>query len=143
MPIPPATSTGGFTVTHREVFDAFEALGPLRIISIAGPSVFESIGRLQRWGFADGHMNAFTDAYHWHLELARFRHVRSRDEVHERSGRRVLYFELREEAEAAPFLRVYLHREKDEAFDAAREHAFGVLHARLDAGASLSSEVAP
>jgi hypothetical protein len=126
-------------MTHRELFDAFTTLGPLRIISIAGPSVFESICRLERWGVADGYMNAFTDAYHWHLELARFRHVRTRDEVHERSGRRVLFFELREEAGAEPFLRVYVHRAKNEAFDDAREQTFTGLHAVLGAGADVAS----
>lgn len=126
-------------MTHRELFEAFTALGPLRIISIAGASVFESICRLEQWGINDGYMNAFTDAYHWHVDLGRFRHVRTRDETHDRSGRRVLYFELCEEAGAEPFLRVYVHREKNVAFDDTREQAFNGLHALLGTGAAVAS----
>lgn len=126
-------------MTHREFFDALDALGPLRIIAVSGPSVLESIGRLERFGFADGHMNAISATCHWHVDLRRFRHLRTRDEVHARSGRRVLFFELGEGADAAPFLLVYVHRGKDEEFDDARLSRFTALHATLAGGAGVTS----
>jgi hypothetical protein len=126
-------------VTHREFFDALKGLGPFRIISICGPSVFESICRFDAYGIADGHLNAITDAYHWHIALARFRHLRACDERHERSGRRVLYFELREEAGAAPFLLIYLYRGKDEEFAPAREAGFAALRERLAADGMVTA----
>jgi hypothetical protein len=124
--------------SHARFFDLLGALGALRVISIAGASTFEAICRFGPHGFAHGHMNAITPAYHWHVSLARFRHVRSCDEVHERSGRRVLFFELREEAAAEPFLRIYLYREKGVDFEPGPEAAFAAAHAGLAAGVSLA-----
>jgi hypothetical protein len=124
-------------MTHREFFDALRALSPLRVISLAGPSLFEAICRLERYAIRDGVLNAFSDQYHWHLDLSRFRHLRSHDEIHERSGRRVLYFTLREWADAEPFLLMYLFRGPREDFDAARETHFAALHARLAAGTEI------
>lgn len=132
-------------MTARELFAAFRRLGPLRVISVAGPSVFEAILELGAFGVAGGWLNAMTPAYHWHVDLSRVHHVTTRDTVHERSGRRVLFFELREEedgAEAEPFLLVYLHRGKGEGFGAAREAAFAELHARFAAGGELAPEAA-
>ncbi len=126
-------------MTHREFFDALRELGPLRVISVSGPSVFEAICRLDAYGIADGHLNAITDAYHWHVALERFRHLRSHDEVHARSGRRVLFFTLHEDAAAEPFLRIYLHRSRGEEFAPGREAAFGALHARLESGVAVAS----
>lgn len=126
-------------MTHQDFFDALRALGPLRIISQSGPSVFEAICRLDAYGIREGHLNAITDAFHWHVTLERFRHVRSHDEVHARSGRRVLFFALRESPEAAPFLLVYVHRGKGEDFGAARAARFTDLHTRLAAGADVAS----
>ena len=59
-------------MTHREFFDALRDLSPLRVISVVGPNVFESICRVDRYALADGYLNAITDAYHWHVELGRF-----------------------------------------------------------------------
>lgn len=126
-------------MTHREFFESLRVLGPLRVISQSGPSVFEAICRLDAYGIQDGHLNALTDAYHWHIDLARFRHVRSHDEVHTRSGRRVLYFALRETPEATPFLFVYLYRGKQEEFGETREALFAELHTQLAAGAEVRS----
>jgi hypothetical protein len=126
-------------MTHREFFDALRALAPLRVISVSGPSVFEAICGFGPYGVADGHLNAITDAYHWHLDLSRFRILTSRDETHARSGRRVLFFELREAAGAEPFLLVYLHRAKGEDFAPAREERFAGLHARLGRGEEMHS----
>lgn len=124
-------------MTYREFFDALRDLNPLRIISPAGPSVFEAIARFDAYGIADGHLNAITDAYHWHIALERFRHLRSYDEVHARSGRRVLFFALREAAAADPFVLIYLYRGKNDDFDAARTARFADLHGRLGAGVEM------
>lgn len=126
--------------THRRFFELLAALGPLRVISISGASVFESLCRFERHGFADGHMNAIAPEYHWHVDLDRFRFARSRDEVHARSGRRVLFLELCESPDARPFLTIYLHRAKDAEFDPAFEKAFLAAHAELGTGRELASE---
>jgi hypothetical protein len=126
--------------THRRFFELLSAVGPLRLISICGPSVFESLCRFERHGFSDGHMNAITPEYHWHVELSRFRFARSRDDVHARSGRRVLFLELAESPDARPFLTIYLHRAKNAEFDPAFEKAFLDAHAELGAGRELASE---
>ena len=123
--------------THQRFFEHLGELSPLRIISIAGGSVFEALCDFGPFGIARGHMNAMTDAYHWHVDLARFRHLRSRDTVHARSGRRVLFFELAEGPEARPFLSIYLYRDKDVGFGDVREKQFLEMHAALEAGVAL------
>ena len=135
-----ASAAGSVPWSHRRFFDALGALGRLRVVSRSGPSTFEALCRFGPYGFGHGHMNALTDAYHWHLALDGFGHVRSCDTVHERSGRRVLFFELRERAEAAPFLFIYLHREKGEEFDAQRERQFAAIHAELSGGRALEPQ---
>lgn len=135
----PETTPAAAAWTHRRFFDALRELGRLRVISRSGPSTFEALCTFGPYGFGHGHMNAITDAYHWHLALAPFRHLTTQDTVHERSGRRVLFFELRESAEAAPFLFIYLHREKGEEFDALREKRFAELHAELASGRVLAA----
>lgn len=124
--------------THEGFFRTLRDLGRLRVISQCGASTFEALCELGPFGFAHGHMNAITDAYHWHVSLARFRHVQSHDALHARSGRRALYFELREQAGAEPFLRIYLHREKGEEFAPGREALFATLHREWIDGAALA-----
>lgn len=124
--------------THRRFFDVLGTLGRLRVIVRSGPSTFEALCRFGPYDLARGFMNAITDAYHWHLALAPFRHLRSRDAVHERSGRRVLFFELREAPDAAPFLLIYLHRDKGAEFDPECEQAFARAHADLCDGREIS-----
>jgi hypothetical protein len=126
--------------THRRFFTALGPLSPLRVISSCGASTFEAICSFGPFEFAHGHMNAITPAYHWHVALKRFRHLASVDRVHARSGRRVLCFELRDEAEATPFLSIFLYRDRGEDFDAAREAGFAALHAELAGGVALSTE---
>lgn len=128
------TATGGAHWTARRLFEALRELGPLRVISPAGPSLFEAICTLGAFGIADGWLNAITPEYHWHLRLDGFRHLTSKDEVHARSGRRVLFFELRETAEGEPFLWIYLHRGKGEELGGSREVIFGALHRELAGG---------
>jgi hypothetical protein len=125
-------------MTAHEFFAALTTLNPLRVISVSGPSVFETICRFERWTVGDGHMNAITDAYHWHIDLARFRWLRTQDAVHARSGRRVLFFALAEDATAPPFLLVYLYRGPREDFEAERESAFAALHRTLGAGVEVT-----
>lgn len=124
--------------THADFFRLLGGLGPLRIISRSGPSTFEALCRFGPHGFAGGHMNAITEAYHWHLKTSGFGFVRSHDTVHQRSGRRVLFFELREDAESPPFLFIYLYRPPKEDFEAEAEKRFLEAHASLGEGAALS-----
>jgi hypothetical protein len=128
--------------THRRFFEILAELSPLRVISISGPSVFEAICGVGPFGIADGHLNAITDAYHWHVDLADFTRVRSRDQTHARSGRRVLFFELLARGDdARPFLSIYLHRGKGEEFAPEREARFLAAHRDLAVGVELRSEV--
>lgn len=126
-------------MTHREFFDALKPLSPLRVISITGPSVFETICRLDAYGLKDAQLDAITDAYHWHVNLAQFRHLRSHDEMHARSGRRVLFFTLHDRDGAEPFLRIYVHRARGEEFDAERERRFAEVHARAAQGVEVTA----
>jgi hypothetical protein len=136
-----AAEAGAAPWTARRFFEALRALSPLRVISPSGPSLFEAICTLGPFGVADGHLNAITPEYHWHLRLDGVRHVRSKDETHARSGRRVLFFELREEAGGGePFLWIYLHRGKGEEFDPVREGAFAALHRVFAEGRELEVE---
>lgn len=110
------------------------------MISISGPSVFEALCTFGPYGFAGGHMNAMTPAYHWHLKLSGLARVRTRDEVHARSGRRVLFFELYEPRASAPFLRIYLYRDKGAEFEPEREARFARAHAELAQGVEFVPE---
>jgi hypothetical protein len=132
-----AIAAGGDPWTARRLFEALRDLGPLRVISPAGPSLFEAICAVGPFGIADGYLNAMTPDYHWHLRLDGFRHLTSKDEVHARSGRRVLFFELREAAGGEPFLWIYLHRGKDEEIGARREEIFAALHRELADGRTV------
>jgi hypothetical protein len=110
------------------------------VIHRAGASTFEALCTMGPHGFAEGHMNAITDAYHWHVKLSGFGHLRSYDQTHARSGRRVLFFALCERAGAAPFSFIYLHREKGEEFAPDREQLFLAAHAEFAEGRDLATE---
>ena len=125
------------SVDVADVFDLIRQLGPIRVIQITGPSIFETICELDNFSIADGWFNAITPQYHWHLELERCRHLTTRDTIHERSGRRVLFFELREDPEQDPFLLIYLHRGKGEEFEADRDSLFADWHSRCSDGALM------
>ena len=71
------------------------------------------------------------------MGLDGFRRLVSRDEVYGRSGRRVLFFELRESEEAEPFLRIFLYRKAGEEFGEERERLFGELHDELAVGVAV------
>jgi hypothetical protein len=132
-----ATAGSGEPWTARRFFTALAGLGPLRVISQSGPSTFEAICEVGAFGISGGYLNAITSSYHWHLRLDGFAHLVSRDEVHERSGRRVLFFELRGDPEDEPFLRIYLYRHVGEDFGRERESRFGELHRELGSGAMV------
>ncbi|HEX4497684.1 MAG TPA: hypothetical protein VIE43_18570 [Thermoanaerobaculia bacterium] len=123
--------------TARRFFRDLADLGTLRIISQAGPSTFEAICEVGAFGIADGYLNAITSSYHWHLRLDGFGHLRSRDETHQRSGRRVLFFQLASDAAAPPFLSIYLYRGAGEELTPERLARFAELHRELGAGVTV------
>jgi hypothetical protein len=123
----------GWTATR--FFDLLPKLGRLRVISVCGPSVFEAICEAGPYDLAGGSLNMVTPAFHWHLAIDRLRHLRSHDGEHKRSGRRVLFFELREAPDAAPFLRIYVYRPPRQDFDPAVVDVFLAAHAELAEGA--------
>lgn len=125
--------------TAPRFFELLQALGRVRVISICGPSVFEAICRVAPFEVRDGFLNLITDAYHWHLALDRIGHLRSRDTEHARSGRRVLFFELAERADAPPFLRIYVFRAAGEAFDPEVLTRFEDVHRELADGVALAA----
>ncbi len=130
-------SNGDGFLGVSEFFKNLRVLSPLRVIQISGPSIFETICSVDSFSIKDGWLNAITPHYHWHLELNRFRHLTTRDTIHERSGRRVLLFELRESGDDEPFLLIYLHRDKGEEFDRARRDAFAALQERCSEGVHI------
>lgn len=121
-------------------FAQLSKLGPLRVISVCGPSVFEAICDFRDYEVRGGMLNAITPAYHWHFHLGRFGHLQSHDTIHKRSGRRVLFFELREQAESSPFLLVYLYRPPESEFEADQEKFFAEAHDELGSGVVLERE---
>jgi hypothetical protein len=123
--------------TLPRLFDELRGLGALRVISHAGPSIFEAICAVGPYGVAEGHLNAITDGYHWHVDLRLTARLRSGDSVHARSGRRVLFFDLLEDGGEQPFVSIYLHRAKGEEFAPERLDRFARLHAELGAGVAL------
>ena len=122
-------------------FDLLQDLGPLRVISVCGPSVFEAICEAGDYEVQGGSINMITPVYHWHFAYGRFAYLRSHDTIHKRSGRQVFFFELREEGEESPFLRIYLYRPPGEQFSAVAVDHFQRAHAELGDGVSLSPGV--
>lgn len=131
-------STSPWTV--KRLFEELRELSPLRVISICGPSVFEALCEVGAFGVAQGHLNAITPSYHWHLRVDGCARLRSRDELHARSARRVLFVELFEPDVERPFLSIYLHREKGAEFEPARLERFAALHALAADGLALVPE---
>jgi hypothetical protein len=118
-------------------FSALPVLSPLRVISQCGPSTFEAICAFGTHGFANGFLNAITPTYHWHVRVEGIGEISSHDETHARSGRRVLFFALRERSGESPFLHLYVHRERGAEFEPERQQAFARLHAEFSAGVRL------
>jgi hypothetical protein len=128
--------------TARRFFATLTRLGRLRIISQCGPSTFETLCRVEHFTLAQGFVNVISEDYHWHLLIDGFGHLRSRDEVHKRSGRRVVFFELRRDDEAEPFLLIYLYRGTAQEFGEEPLRLFAEMHRDLAAGAHLEGEAA-
>lgn len=133
------TPRPGWTVTR--FFDLLPKLGRLRVISVCGPSVFEAICEAGAYSVEGGSLDMVTPAFHWHVAHERLRFVRSHDTEHERSGRRVLFFALRESEDAPPFLRIYVYRPPNEPFDPAVLDAFLAAHAEIGEGAAITPGV--
>lgn len=117
-----------------------QSLGRLRIISTSGPSVLEVLCAMGPCSLAGGFLNVQTDEIHWHLALTRFRFLRSYDEIHARSGRRVLFFAMSEGPTDAPFLRIYVHRPPDSEFALDVLARFAEVHRELAAGVGIAAE---
>ena len=126
--------------TARRFFDLLAKVGPLRVISVCGPSVFEAICDFGDYEIRGGMLNAITPAYHWHFALTRLGHVHSHDTVHKRSGRRVLFFELREAEEESPFLLIYLYRPPGAEYPLQQEELFALAHGELANGQVFEKE---
>lgn len=124
--------------TATRLFDLLPKLGRLRVISVCGPSVFEAICEAGAYEIQGGSINMITPAFHWHFAHARLGHLRSHDTTHARSGRRVLFFELREAEGDAPFLRIYVHRPKGAEFEPAALAAFLAAHEALAEGVAVA-----
>lgn len=123
--------------TAPRFFDLLNDLGRLRVISVCGPSVFEAICQAGPYEIVGDFLNMITDAYHWHFALKRLGHLRSFDTTHARSGRRVLYFELREQPEDDPFLRIYAYRPPRADFEPAVLERFAEAHRELAEGVAV------
>lgn len=146
-PLPPSvrppTASPEPVWTADRFFALLADLSPHRVISVCGASTFEAIIAFGPHGFASGHMNAITPAYHWHFRLDGIGHVRSQDTIHARSGRRVLFFALREHAsDERPYLHIYLHRERETDFEPTRLDRFAAAHTELAGGVAIAPPVA-
>lgn len=126
--------------TAARFFDLLQQLGRLRVISICGPSVFESLCQAGSYEIIDGSLNMVTGEFHWHVALERFRHLKSHEGLHARSGRKVLFFELRERADQTPFLRIYVYRAPGVEFEPRIEATFRSAHAELELGVEVAGE---
>lgn len=145
----PEESSGGAahlqeapTWTLARLFRELAELGDLRVIVSTPGSVFECICRIRGFGIASGWLNAITEGYHWHLDLGALRFARTRDEIHERSGRQVLFLELGTAAGAARSVAIYLHRPFGESWSPGRLERFGRLREAFDDGRELAIEEA-
>lgn len=124
--------------TATRFFDLLPKLGRLRVISVCGPSVFEAICEAGPYAVQGGSIDMITPDFHWHFAHRRLGHLRSHDTTHRRSGRRVLFFELRERADQDPFLRIYVYRPKDADFEPSALDAFLSAHAELAEGVGVA-----
>ena len=127
--------------TALRFFELLPKLGRLRVINVCGPSVFEAICEAAAFDVQEGAINMITPDYHWHFAHARLGFLQSHDSIHNRSGRRVLFFTLHERSEDAPFLRIYVYRPPNESFDPAAVDIFQAAHVELEEGVAVQVEV--
>ena len=119
-------------------FDLLQTFPRMRVILRTGPSVFEALCAPGAYSVQGRFLNVMTSEYHWHLDTSRWGFLKSCDEIHARSGRRVLFFSLYEEEEEGPFLQIYLYREPGEEFHPEVEATFLHAHDELQKGILLS-----
>lgn len=122
-------------------FDLLQTFPRVRVILMTGPSVFEALCTPGAYSIQGRFLNAITSEYHWHLDTSRFGYLKSCDQIHTRSGRRVLFFSLHESEADQPFLQIYLYREPGEEFDPQVESSFLRAHEELSEGVRLSRGV--
>ena len=138
---PPAGPADTRTLTASALFAALVGLGPFRIIHQSGASTFEAIAPIAEADVMGPFLNIICDAYHWHLRLDGCGHAQTFDQTHARSGRRVLFIALADEAPdqgGEVFARLYVHRAKGAEFDASVLAGFMALHADLAEGRALA-----
>ena len=123
--------------TARRFFDLLRHLGPLRVVSVSGPSVFEARCEIGPQDFSEGSLNIITPQYHWNLSLDRFRHLRSVTRVHPKTGEITAFFELRDDCSETPFLRIYLSGRRN---DQHAERLFAEVHPALRHGVDVVLE---
>ncbi|MEZ7978277.1 MAG: hypothetical protein QMC74_01095 [Myxococcota bacterium] len=128
------------TWSAERLFDLLPRLGQLRVISVCGPSVFEAICEATAYELLGGSINMITPAFHWHFAADRLGHLQSHDTIHRRSGRRVLFFELREHADQSPFLRIYVYRAVKTDFATSAISNFIEAHSELSNGIVITQE---
>ena len=120
-------------------FDLLQTFSRMRVILKTGPSVFEALCAPGAYSIQGHFLNVITPEYHWHLDVSRFGFLQSFDEIHARSGRRVLFFSLSEKkGDDRPFLQIYLYRGPGEEFDPQIESGFMRAHEELQSGVWLS-----
>ena len=126
--------------TARRFFNLLQHLGPLRVVSVSGPSVFEALCEIGPQAFSESSLNIITPQYHWNLSLDRFRHLRSVTRVHPKTGKITAFFELRDEANETPFLRIYLSPDPKIVGSCQRQPLFDEAHQSLQCGADVLLE---
>jgi len=129
------------TWTAERFFNLLQRLGPLRIVTAAGPSVFDARCEVGPRAFSDGALNIVTPDYHWNLALDRFRHLRSVVRTHPRSGRQTAFFELRDDWSAEPFVRIYLSAEAADRASSTAARSFHAAHEVLRGGADVALDL--
>ena len=122
-------------------FDLLQTFPRVRVILMTGPSVFEALCTPGAYSIQGRFLNAITPEYHWHLDTSRFGFLKSSDQIHARSGRRVLFFSLHETESDEAFLQIYLYREPGAEFDPKVESSFLLAHEELSEGVRLSTGV--
>lgn len=125
------------TWTAKRFFGLLQQLGPVRVVSVSGPSVFEARCEMGPRDFSEGSLNIITPQYHWNLALDRFRHLRSVTRVHPKSKRCTHFFELRDDPASPPFLRIYLAGGRASGESGRRERLFAAAHAALRSGTDV------
>ena len=134
-----ATKVESQTIESADAFfDLLQTFPRIRVILMTGPSVFEALCAPGAYSIQGHFLNVITPEYHWHLDISKFGFLQSFDQIHARSGRRVLFFSLHEKETDRAFLQIYLYRGPGEEFDRKAESSFMRFHRELAEGVWLS-----